>query len=78
MGALFKDTDSSLFSMGGAVHIFTARQGLNNIQGLIHGAPFVLSSLFMDTTQEQLGTYFPSLFGSSFIFEDRVFWIGTS
>jgi len=64
-GFISKDTFSQILTFGGTVRIFTARQPLNTIQGEINSAPFVPGIQFVDTTQEQWGTYFPSSFGGT-------------
>lgn len=67
-GALNMATGSIIFG-DGLVRVFTARQGQNNIQGLINATPFVPGPLYADQAPEKwLTYYFDSFFhtGSPF------------
>jgi len=62
-GRIVKQAGATIFSLSGAVRIFTARQSLNQIVGNINGILFVPGTLFLDTNIERWLTYYPNGFG---------------
>lgn len=67
-GFLFMDSSASVNSgPGSLLQIYTARQPLNTILGLLNGVSFFPGTLFADSLQEIWCTYFPDgLIGSPF------------
>lgn len=58
-GFLSIDAASTLNAPGG-ISLYTARQNLNSILGLLNGATFISGALFVDTASEVWCTYFPN------------------
>jgi filamentous hemagglutinin family protein len=58
-GALTVGAASSISTTGGPLLIFTARQDLNSIQGMLNGLPFVPGTPYVNTATEMWGVYYP-------------------
>lgn len=63
LGSFTLGPTSTLSTNGGAIRVFTARQFLNSISGLLNTSSFSGGTLFEDTATEVWCTYFPSSIG---------------
>lgn len=57
-GSFSKTTNATIMATSGAVRIFSARQPLDTIVGMINGAPYIAQPEFMDNATEQWGCYY--------------------
>lgn len=58
VGRIYKDTNVTLSTNGGALRVFTSVRGFNTILGLLNGIPFLPEVEFKNTPLEQWNSYY--------------------
>lgn len=58
VGRIYKDTNVTVSTNGGALRIFTSVRGFNTILGLLNGIPFFPGIEFVNTPLEQWNSYY--------------------